>query len=76
MVELTRFNGSTFTVNSDLIETIESTPDTVVSLLTGRKYIVRESVEEIIEKIIHFRKLSGISKILVRNLDSNRQMGE
>ena len=42
MIDLTRFNGTTFTVNSDLIEVIEETPDTVVTLTTGKKIIVKE----------------------------------
>ena len=53
MIDLTRFNGTTFTVNSDLIEVIEETPDTVVTLTTGKKsykrkiYIERETLEEV-----------------------------
>lgn len=43
MIDLTRFNGTGFTVNCDLIETIEETPDTVVTLTTGKKIIVKES---------------------------------
>ncbi|HSV32224.1 MAG TPA: flagellar FlbD family protein [Atribacteraceae bacterium] len=76
MIELTRFNGSTFTVNSDLIETVEATPDTVVSLLTGRKYIVLEGVKEVIDKIVQFRKLTGTSNILFKTLDSGKQAEE
>ena len=47
MIDLTRFNGTTFTVNSDLIEVIEETPDTVVTLTTGKKIIVKESRQQI-----------------------------
>ncbi len=56
LIELTKLNGSTYILNADLIETIESTPDTVISLVTGRKYIVRESVEEVRKKSLAYKK--------------------
>jgi flagellar protein FlbD len=56
MIELTRINDSPLMVNPDLIEFIERTPDTVISLTTGRKLMVRESVEEVVERIIAFRR--------------------
>ena len=40
MIEVTRLNGTTVLINSDLIETVEETPDTVISLTTGKKFIV------------------------------------
>ncbi|HXL01981.1 MAG TPA: flagellar FlbD family protein [Candidatus Atribacteria bacterium] len=71
MITLTRFNGSSFVLNMDLIETIEATPDTIITLVTGRKYVVKESVDEIIGKILDFRRQSGVSKILIQNLPEN-----
>ena len=56
MVILTKLNDQTFTVNSDLIETLEQTPDTVIVMTTGNKYVVKESPEEIIDKIIEFKR--------------------
>ena len=47
MIEVTRLNGTTVLINSDLIETVEETPDTVISLTTGRKFIVKESRQKI-----------------------------
>ena len=47
MIEVTRLNGTTVLINSDLIETVEETPDTVISLTTGRKFIVKESRQQI-----------------------------
>ena len=72
MITVTRFNGSVFVVNSDLIETIEATPDTVITLVTGKKYVVQEKVEEIIEKIIEFRRRSGITRVLIQEISSER----
>lgn len=57
MIRLTRLNSSEIIVNSDLIEFVELTPDTVVSLTTGEKIIVKESAEEIIEKILDFKRM-------------------
>jgi flagellar protein FlbD len=56
MIGLTRLNRSTFVLNCDLIETIEATPDTVISTVNGKKIVVSESVEEIVEKVILYKK--------------------
>lgn len=56
MISVTRLNGKTFIINSELIEFLESTPDTVVTLITGKKIIVTESIDEIIEKTVKYRK--------------------
>ncbi|MGE5613913.1 MAG: flagellar FlbD family protein [Bacillota bacterium] len=55
MIKLTRLNGSVYVLNDDLIETIEATPDTVITLSDSKKYICRETVDEVIGKIIEFR---------------------
>ena len=56
MVILTKLNDQSFTVNDDLIETLEQTPDTVIVMTTGNKYVVKESPEEIIDKIVEFKR--------------------
>jgi len=56
VIQLTKLNGKPFMLNSELIETFEATPDTVISLVTGRKYIVKESVEEVRDKYISFKR--------------------
>ncbi len=58
MVKVTRLNGKEFFVNHDLIEFIEETPDTVVTLTTGKRIVVVESADEIIERIVLFRRAS------------------
>lgn len=55
MILLRRLNGSEFGVNADLIERLEVTPDTVVTLVDGTKYVVAESVDEVVDRIISFR---------------------
>jgi flagellar protein FlbD len=57
MIRLSRLKGEALVVNSDLIEHIEETPDTVITLTTGQKLMVRDSPEEIIARIIEFRRL-------------------
>ena len=62
MIVLTQLNGSDIFLNSSLIETLERTPDTVITLTTGKKVIVRESPEEVIDKVVEFAaKVSGTS---------------
>ncbi|MGD0052653.1 MAG: flagellar FlbD family protein [Vulcanimicrobiaceae bacterium] len=56
MVALRRLNNQAIMVNPDLIESLEATPDTVVTLTSGNKLIVRDSMEEIREKIIEFKR--------------------
>ena len=56
MIPLTRLNGLTLVVNSDLIKLIENTPDTVISLVNGEKIVVRETSDQILEKIVQFRR--------------------
>ncbi len=55
MIKVTRLNGKEFYINTDLIEFIESTPDTVISMTTGRKVIVQEEIEEILNRIYEYK---------------------
>ena len=55
MIQLTRLNDERFALNTDLIERIESTPDTVLTLIDGTKYLVAESLEVVIDRVIEFR---------------------
>ena len=60
MVRLTRLNNAPMVLNSDLIEHIDVTPDTVITLTTGQILRVRESAEEVVERIVEFRRrISG-----------------
>ena len=51
MITVTRLNGPAFALNPDLIERIESTPDTVITLVDGAKYVVCESVDELVARV-------------------------
>ncbi len=56
MIRLTRLNHVPLIVNADLIEHVEVTPDTVVALTTGQKFLVLESAEDVVEKVIEYRR--------------------
>lgn len=66
MIALTKLNGTGFTINAELIETLEASPDsTVVALATNNRYNVRESVDEIVGKVIEYRrKVNGDRKVV------------
>ena len=58
MIEVTRFDDRAVVINADLIKFVERTPDTIVTLTTGEKILVRETPEEVVERVIVFgRKL-------------------
>ena len=56
MIHVTRLNGKSFVLNSDLIETMEETPDTVITLQGGNKYVVSEPTEVLTQRIYEFRQ--------------------
>jgi flagellar protein FlbD len=63
MIQLTRLNSHPLNVNSDLIKFVEQSPDTLITLINGEKIVVRESAEEVLRRIVEFRRavLQGIS---------------
>jgi flagellar protein FlbD len=62
MIQLTRLNNQPLIVNSDLIKFVEHAPDTVLTLVTGEKVVVRETSDEVLQKITSFRRgiLAGL----------------
>jgi len=56
MIKVTRFDRSELQINAELIEFVEATPDTVISTTTGKKIVVRESVDEVIKRIVAYRR--------------------
>jgi len=56
MIRLTRINRVPLVLNSDLIEHLEVTPDTVIAMTTGDKFMVLESADEVIQKVVEFRR--------------------
>jgi flagellar protein FlbD len=60
MIKVTRINDSELVINSDLIEFVEAIPDTMLSLTTGKKIMVKESIDEIIRRVAEFKRLSTV----------------
>jgi len=56
MIQLTRLNNSRLAINSDLIKFVEAAPDTVLTLVSGEKVVVREGVADVIERVREFRR--------------------
>ncbi|MBM7581386.1 flagellar protein FlbD [Caldicoprobacter guelmensis] len=56
MIKVTRLNGEEFYINPDLIQYIEKTPNTVITLTNDKKVVVKEEVEEVIERIVAFKR--------------------
>ncbi|WP_201714043.1 flagellar FlbD family protein [Rossellomorea arthrocnemi] len=63
MITLTRLNGKSFTLNALYIETVEAFPDTTILLTNGRRYVVKETVDE-----VNARSLSFFQKVTLLNL--------
>jgi flagellar protein FlbD len=59
MIRVTRLNGSDLVINADLIEFVEALPDTIISLVTGKKIMIRESADAVIQKVAEFKRLSS-----------------
>ena len=56
MIELTKLNDKKVIINCDLIEYVEASPDTTITLTTGNRFVVRESVDELVNRVINFRQ--------------------
>ena len=56
MIKVTRLNDTQIVINAELIEFVEETPDTVITMTTGRKIVVKETVDEIIDIVIQYKQ--------------------
>ena len=59
MIQVTRLNGKLYWINPHQIESMEKTPDVTLSLLSGKKVVVKESPEEVIARIVEYRRKIG-----------------
>lgn len=57
MIRLTRLSGTVFVLNADLVQEIESTPDTIITLRCGKKVMVKESVDAVVNAVVEYRQL-------------------
>jgi flagellar protein FlbD len=63
MIKVTKLNGRELVVNADLIEFVEATPDTLISLTTGRKVMVLEELDEVVQRAVSYRSRARIHPI-------------
>ena len=56
MINLTRLSGKTFVLNADFIQEIEATPDTIITLTSGQKIMVRESVDAVTDAVLQYKR--------------------
>jgi len=63
MISLTRINDTSIVLNAELIEFVEANPDTIVSLSNGHKYLVKDTVDKVVEKVKEYKR-----SILIRPL--------
>ena len=69
MIKVTKINGTELVVNADFVEVIECTPDTIVTLNTGKKLILKDTVDEIVKKIIDYKKSMGdVIKVIDKSI--------
>lgn len=71
MIKLTLYNDADIVVNADMIESVECTPDTLISLNTGKKVMVKESVEDVVSKVVAYRRVISRSNRLFGHRASN-----
>jgi len=70
MIKLEKLNGSMVVVNAELIESVEATPDTVINLATGNRFLVRNPVDEVIAKVVEYKKKVYAERKCVNPLDA------
>ena len=63
MIRVTRINDTELIINSDLIEFVESVPDTMISLTTGKRILVKETIEEVVKRVAEFKQLASARPI-------------
>jgi len=66
LIRLTKLNGAPVSINALFIETVEMVPDTVVTLTNGKKFVVRETMDEVAERVTAFYRQIGLTAVTVR----------
>lgn len=63
MIKVTRINDAPLVINADLIEFVEASPETIICLTTGKKIMVKQTIDEIIDRVAAFKRMAGIRTI-------------
>lgn len=74
MIFVTKLNGKDLVINADLIESMEATPDVVISLTTGNKIVVQETLHDLVNRIVEYK--SRVNDRLLRTLRGREEKGE
>ena len=69
MISVTRINGKPLLLNAELIEYVETTPDTVITTTSGKKIIVSDSAEDVVKKVFEYRRIIFPYKELIRDIE-------
>lgn len=56
MITITQLNKAEMVINAEMIETVETAPDTIITMTTGRKFITRDSIDDVVEKVMAYQK--------------------
>ena len=76
MISLTRLTGAQFALNPDLVERVDCTPDTVITLVDGTKYLVAESLSDVVDSVLDYRaRVLATASILERTEDAGLRRG-
>jgi flagellar protein FlbD len=70
MIRLTRLNGKHLIVNALLIESMEETPDTIITLINSKKITVLETMDDVVERVTQYLQIIGAVKGTIKSLDS------
>lgn len=76
MIEVTRLSGGSFVLNADLIESVEAVPDTGILLVNGRRFVVKESVDEIVMRIAQWKRRYLAGPLTGENAAYRRELAE
>ncbi len=76
MIELTRLNQRRLSLNADLIKYVEQSPDTVLTLVTGEKLVVKESAAEVVQKVVEYRRMLLAELYRSPGVELSKQAGQ
>ena len=72
MIALRRLNGQEFVLNADYIESAESTPDTILTLTTGKKIVVKNPIDDVVRKVVKYKQLCNSTIQVVNRTEENK----
>ncbi|MBI1859963.1 MAG: flagellar FlbD family protein [Deltaproteobacteria bacterium] len=71
MIRVTRLNGAEVVINADLVQSVENTPDTLITLTSGYQLMVKEPVEDVIKRFIAYKRRSILENVLTDSQKDN-----